>query len=225
MGIVRRGVVLAVLVLLASGALPLAAVEVRTVAESQRREGPDFITEGSYLAAKGTEDDQTALAARIVQSLSTMEGIRYFSHRRNREMVLYSRCCTVDGPETRRRIPDFYDTAPGNSRHYLLEDSSFGECLYRAEYRETGSQVEMTAVNVSALKYGIFTGVSPEKMTLHLTVRDLGSDFLVHALIRAEIRWIPFAGDAVGDSISARLKALVAWFTEAYNESFKNGHL
>ncbi|WP_368853478.1 DUF6675 family protein [Treponema endosymbiont of Eucomonympha sp.] len=81
---------------------------------------PTYSGESLYLIKNPTERNDISKAAEAVEALSTMEGITYYSNRRKQIEVLYPRCCLIDNPVNRNRIPDKIGTIPEDETFYLF---------------------------------------------------------------------------------------------------------
>ncbi|WP_373604390.1 DUF6675 family protein [Treponema endosymbiont of Eucomonympha sp.] len=103
---------------------------------------PTYSGESLYLIKKPTERNDTSKATEAVKAGSTMEGITYYSNRRKQIEVLYPRCCLVDNPVNRNRIPDRIGTIPEDETFYLFQTgNSLGDCLYSVNFWQTSTEV------------------------------------------------------------------------------------
>lgn len=188
-------------------------------------ERPAFFSETVYLYAKPTGKPNTvgediSRISAILRSLSRLEGIEYFSTSRNRMRTLYASSFEVAGPDNRIEIPDqTAGSADGKLIWALQKDLTFGEYLYRYDYRQTEDSVAFYSKNVDALKYTVFTLISPERLKVSLVVQDLGTHLLIYSLTQADFLSIPGIEGKLNASFKTRAEALYRWFINEYERS------
>lgn len=187
---------------------------------TERRE-PVFVAESLFLIAKPEGSDpqehDTELISRIMRSVSSMEGIEYYSNSDKRMKTLYSQSYTVDNPDGGNRIPDQLDGSADNLSVYAFqEDGSFGENYYRIDYRQRENEVSMVIRLEDSLKYGFITAVKPNNLVFSIDVLDKG-EFLV-MYIGAKVRFpaISMLESKLSKSFGARITALHDWFEHNY---------
>jgi hypothetical protein len=197
------------------GALVFAAVIPGAAAE----EGvPSFTREARFSVTKAGEGPPMDRVAEVLQSLSTMEGIPYYSNTPKKEMVLYSKSYMVEDPRSRKKVPDRFDHPQDTSPCFFLQkDNSLGEVVYRAVFHKNGGSASMMAVNMDNLKVGPFTVINRDSLQIYISVTDGGGQELqIYALIQANIRKVPLAEGMIQRSFDARLDALHDWFVGQY---------
>lgn len=153
----------------------------------------------------------------ILRSLSTLEGIEYFSTSRDAMRVLYENSYAVDSAANRNRIVDPISAdIDGQQILAVQKDKTFGEYLYKYSYRATPTAVSLTSTNVDPLKISFVTVVGPERMKVSLVVHDLGDYLLVYGCTHVKVPEIPGLEKKLNSSFSTRSIALYDWFINAY---------
>ncbi len=185
---------------------------------------PSFFVESLFLYRKkaGAEtapgDDVPRVSA-ILRSLSTLEGIEYYSTSRKRMRTLYEKSYTIDDPKTRKRLPDRTEgSAAGVSVYALQKDLTFGEYVYRYSYLQNQDSVAFLSENLETLSYKVIKGINPERLRVSLIVLDMGDCLLVYGLTRADIPAIPAIDERLNASFTTRAEAIYQWFIGEYEK-------
>jgi hypothetical protein len=176
-----------------------------------RNEAIDFDAEGSRLKIYT-----------ILRSISTMEGIEYYSASRKRMRTLFAQSYVIDGPEKLQRIPDpLVQEIPAYTRLYVFqEDLTFGENVYRWEYRYSGQYFLVTNRNTTTMRYFLLPMVKPEQSVTYILVIPAGREILFYGVTGAHTMSFFGLERTREDSFYNRLKAIYGWFTERIADSF-----
>lgn len=182
---------------------------------------PVFVAESLFLIAKPAGSDlegfDTELISQIMRSVSSMEGIEYYSNSEKKMKTLYSQSYTVDNLKDKNRIADKVEGSADNLSIYAFqEDTSFGDNYYQIDYRQRENEVSMVIRLVEPLKYGLITAVKANNLVFNIDVLDKG-DYLV-MYIGAKVRFpaISFLENKLNKSFGSRITALHDWFTSHY---------
>lgn len=185
---------------------------------------PSFFVESLFLYRKkaGTETapgGDVPRVSSILRSLSSLEGIEYYSTSRKRMRTLYEKSYTIDGPSTRKRIPDKTEgSADGISVYALQEDLTFGEYVYRYSYLQNQDSVAFLSENLETLSYKVIKVIDPDRLRVSLIVLDMGDCLLVYGLTRADIPAIPAIDGHLNASFTTRAEAVYRWFIGEYEK-------
>ncbi|MBN2553880.1 MAG: hypothetical protein JXB06_13970 [Spirochaetales bacterium] len=158
----------------------------------------------------------------ILRSISTMEGIEYYSASRERMRTLFASSYVIGGPENGTRLPDpVAGEIPSFSRlHAFQEDLTFGENLYVMDFRYTGDSFLLESTNLTTMHYLFFPMVRPgNSLTLILLIPD-GERILFYGAVGAHTMRLLGLERSREDSFYNRLKAIYGWFTERMNSRF-----
>ncbi|TFH03818.1 MAG: hypothetical protein E4H09_04580 [Spirochaetales bacterium] len=151
----------------------------------------------------------------ILQSMSTMKEIEYYSASRGRMRVLFHDSYVVDDPTNRRRVPDPITTiVPRTERLYAYQhDSSFGRNVLEITYTTNQDSVKVTMQNLTRMLYqGIIPAVGPELLQLHLVIRPVGDHILFYGVCAARPVSLLGMEDRIRTSFYNRIVALHFWY-------------
>jgi len=186
---------------------------------------PPFFCETLYLYAKpagkaGAIGADVPRIAAIMRSLSRLEGIEYFSTSRQKMRTLYASSYAVSDPETRVKIPDpTAGSADGQIVYAVQRDLTFGEYLYRYDYRQTPDSVAFYSRNEEGLKYAFVKLINPDRLRVSRVVKDLGSHLLIYSLTRVDFFALPGVEGKINASFTTRADAIYKWFINEYERS------
>ena len=176
-----------------------------------RNEAIDFDAESSRLKIYN-----------ILRSISTMEGIKYYSASRKRMRTLFAQSYAIDGPDKQERVPDpKVEEIPAYSRLYIFQkDLTFGANMYRSEYRYSGQYFLLTNRNTTTMRYFLLPMVKPEQSVTYILLIPAGKEILFYGAAGAHTMSFFGLERTREDSFYNRLKAIYGWFTERVEDSF-----
>ncbi len=182
---------------------------------------PVFVAESLFLIEKPAGSDlegfDTELISQIMRSVSSMEGIEYYSNSEKKMKTLYFQSYTVDNLKDKNRIADKVEGSADNLSIYAFqEDGSFGDNYYQIDYHQRENEVSMVIRLVEPLKYGLITAVKANNLVFNIDVLDKG-DYLV-MYIGAKVRFpaISLLENKLNKSFGSRITALHDWFESRY---------
>ena len=201
----------------------------RFIAETISSLEPNILVETLYRyqkpeSAGWNEAERTGLYNQIV-ALSTLTGIQYYSASRKTMRVFYESSQVIDGPDTKRAIPDpAYPLPPLSLTIYARQkDLTFGDNIYRYEYRTTTDAFFFLQENLTSLNYGIIQAVGKNRLRSTVAVIDTGDSLLIYAASMAKAVSVFGMGDRIGASFSNRAEAVLKWFAGRADRVFKTG--
>lgn len=152
-----------------------------------------------------------------LHSVSTMEGIEYYSASRERMRTLFHESYVIAGPDDRTRRPDpVVETVPQSDLiHIFQRDSSFGRNVLELTYTADDGAVRLRMRNLTRMLYqGIVPAVGPQELGLNLVVVPIGERVLFYG--NSAARPISLLGmeARVQRSFYNRLVALYRWFLD-----------
>jgi hypothetical protein len=153
-----------------------------------------------------------------LRSVSTMEGIEYYSASRNRMRIFYIESYAVAGPEDRTAVPDpLVHTVPTRDTvHVFQRDSSFGRNTYSVEYYADRHSITMTARNLTTMFYSIVPMVGPENFETHIIVIPSDEGVFFYGVSGVSVITTLGFENKARASFYNRIKAMHRWFT-TYN--------
>jgi hypothetical protein len=181
--------------------------------------GPNVLVETLYLYKKPApgswSDVQRAGLFNRALAISTLAGIEYYSASRKAMRVFYETSRVIDGPETKRPIPDpLYARPPASLSIYARQkDLTFGDNIYRYDYLTSGGAFFFLQENLTAMSAGIVPAVGKNKRRSIMAVIDLDDSLLIYAASIAKTASVPGMGDRIGASFGNRAEAVIKWFT------------
>ena len=148
-------------------------------------------------------------------ALSTLTGIQYYSASRKTMRIFYESSLVIDGPETKKPLPDpVYEQPPESLSLYARQkDLTFGDNIYRYDFKMTRDAFFFIQENITALNYGIIPAVGKNKLRSVMAVIDCGDSLLIYAVSMAKAASVPGMGDRIGNSFGNRAEAVLKWFT------------
>jgi hypothetical protein len=203
------------------GLVPRGGSGVRLETEIARFE-PNVLVEALYLfpkpssaAGRSWNEGERRTVFNLLQSLSTLKGIEYFSASRGRMRVFYESSYVVDGPEGKSAVPDPLAAAvPERSTIYAVQkDLSFGENRYRYEYVATSSDISFVQLNLTTMVYAFVPVLGKERLKTVVLVTDTDEGYLLYAASAARTTLLPGLEDKIKNSFSNRADAIYRWFS------------
>ena len=180
---------------------------------------PVFVAESLFLIEKpeGSNQLDTALISRIRRSVSSMEGIEYYSNSEKKMKTLYSQSYTVDNLKDKNRIADKVEGSADNLSVYAFqEDGSFGDNYYQIDYRQRENEVSMVIRLMEPLKYGLVTAVKANNLVFNIDVLDKGSYLVMYVGAKVKFPAISLLENKLNKSFGSRITALHDWFKSSY---------
>lgn len=177
-----------------------------------------FLIDNSAVRAERDPREELLYYYNILRSVSTMEGIDYYSASRDRYRLLFEESYYIDSPQDKEPLPDpSFTSIPRQDDQWLFQkDTTFGAGIYHHRYYSDGHSLMMTSVNHKTMRYYLIPMANPRNMmTLSLMIpTDEGLLFYGAALGKAN-RFFGIKIDK-SDSLYNRVVAVKDWFcTEA----------
>ncbi len=153
----------------------------------------------------------------ILLSISTMKGIEYYSQSRKRMRTLFTDSYVLQSKENKVRIPDFTVTNPLEGITFYADqiDKTFGENIYKTEYKSDGETIWIRMSNETPMKYKFIRMVNPGDTSINVKVRKVDEGLLFYGV--TGVHTFSFLGleRAKKESFYNRIKALYGWFTNS----------
>jgi len=162
-------------------------------------------------------------AAKILFSVSTMEGIEYYSASREKMRTLFTESTVIDSPESGRPLPDpHFETVPRSIDLTLRQtDLTFGTNIYATHFEGDGKTLLLEMSNMTKMKYKFISMVSPGDLSLSIVLYPVDEGILFYGV--CSVNSISFFGleRKKTDSFYYRIEALKNWFENRYRVSVK----
>ncbi len=151
----------------------------------------------------------------ILLSISTMKGIEYYSQSRKKMRTLFTDSYVMRSKEDKGRVPDFTVTDPLKEISFYADqtDKTFGENIYKTEYKSDGTSIWIQMSNETPMKYKFIKMVNPGDISINVAVRKIDEGLLFYGV--TGVHTFSFLGleRAKKESFYNRMKALYGWFT------------
>ena len=188
---------------------------------------PTLTVETLYLFKKHNstaiwnENLRTALFNQMT-AISTLAGIEYFSATRNTMRTFYEYSSVIDSPSSKKPLSDpVFDKPPAQYTLFARQkDLTFGDNIYRYEYRAAESALFFIQENMTSMSYGIIPAVGKNRLRSVLAVIDCGDSLLIYAVSMAKAASVPGMTDRIGNSFKNRADAVYKWFVSGADKLF-----
>lgn len=173
----------------------------------------DLLKQSNSAAKEITIND----VSKICRSISKMQGMKYYSSTRKKEVVLYEKAFTIANAQSSEAIPDKTDgSADGMVLYALQDDNSFGVTRYELTYKQSAGELLATFKNQDIMGIGPFKAIYPNDMAISLLVIDCGDNLLLY--ITTDLDSVKFPGikGQITDSITSRMEAIYKWFVKQF---------
>ncbi|MCC8145138.1 MAG: hypothetical protein LIO93_01590 [Bacteroidales bacterium] len=171
---------------------------------------PSGISQGTW-----TDEEKLALLNGTL-SLSKLKGIEYYSKSKGKMRVLYEESVVIDGPESKKEIPDpVLSLLPDSLTIFVKQkDTTFGENIYRYDYYSTPGALVFVQQNLTSMTYGLLPLVGKNKLRSVVAVVDAGEYLVVYGLSMAKASAPSWMEKRVKESFSNRANAVMKWFRQ-----------
>ena len=190
----------------------------------QNRLQPSVMVETLFLYSKpqnAVQADKWSEAQRLALynqtlGISTLAGIKYYSASRNAMRTFYETSSLIDGPNTKKPLPDpVFSAIPQSlSIHARQKDLTFGDNIYRYDYYSYPDALIFVQENITAMNVGIIMALGKNKLRSFLAVYDAGDSLLIYAASMAKAASLPGMDERIGSSFTNRAEAILGWFID-----------
>ena len=172
---------------------------------------PSLVGENLYLIPR----DKISInrASEILRSISKMQGMKYYSTSKKKEMVLYEKAYMIADENSKEPIPDKNTgNADGQISYSYQDDNSFGPNRYKLCYFQNENQLLAQFNLVDVMGLGPFKAIYPGKFINNILVIDCGEDFLLYLCTDLDSVKFPGIKGQIVDSMTSRMDAIYKWF-------------
>lgn len=166
------------------------------------------LIEGVYLLPKTEVPAWNDLRAyNALTKVSTLSGITYDSFTRNKETVLFDDVYRVEGPGSRKRLPESDVAALPRSASFdvHLNDVNFGSCWYRVDFSSAGGTLRLSLTNTRPIGILMVRAFDVSALRIELTMVPVDEGVAFYGVCAGDTA--PLAGRIV-DMFSAVLKRM-----------------
>ncbi|MGP1587478.1 MAG: DUF6675 family protein [Treponemataceae bacterium] len=187
--------------------------------EKTRDYKPNFTLESLYrIDGKNYKNkiEELEKIETIMRSISKLEGIQYFSQRRNKICTLYHKAYRVDSSENRNKLEDDYNINK-NPIYCFFEDNSFGEYVCKLNYGKSKNEIFLQYENQDTLGFQLIKAIKKENMLVFLDTIRCQDELLVYVFIQARADVGDIFKNKIYRSFVARSDALYSWLKASYD--------
>jgi hypothetical protein len=156
----------------------------------------------------------------ILHSVSSMQGIQYYSQTRNKLRILFEKSYVIQYPSTKQlNDPVVKDLKQAYIFYTLQKDTTFGEITYQYTIYQMPDFISLNTENVNSIKYATIPVVDKRKFKFFLFILDKGEDIALYCLYSIDVigdKALPL--QKVRDSLFHRSDAIILWF---YNKLYE----
>lgn len=153
----------------------------------------------------------------VLRSVSKMEGMKYYSTTRKKDMILYKNAYTIKSEEDASKVADSNSgNCDGQILYALLDDSSFGKTRFKLEYHQDENTIYTVFTNLDTMGIGPFKAIYPGNIKIHILAADCGEGILLYLATDLDSVNFPGIKGQISDSIISRMNAIHTWFTKQF---------
>ncbi|MDR0452927.1 MAG: hypothetical protein LBH15_07790 [Treponema sp.] len=155
-------------------------------------------------------------------ALSTLTGLQYYSASRKTMRTFYESSFVIGDPSAKTAAADpiFWSPPDALTVFARQKDLTFGDNVYRYDYRSFPDALLFIQENLSSLNYGIISAVGKNRLRSALAVIDAGEYLLIYAVSMAKAASLPGIRGRISNSFSNRAEAIVRWFEIKADSAF-----
>lgn len=194
------------------------------IEEKSSIKNPLFTLEVLYFVKK-TQKAKGRDLSKILRSVSSLKGLKYYSSSRKKNRLLYKDSFVVEKKETKKgkfeyvRVDDPLDKAiDGLSILVSQEDLTFGKNIYKYDYFQDNYGMGLMVENVNSLYYSLFKAIDEKELNSYVIFHDVGDYLLIYASTKANFAKLYGLEKKIKNSFSSRLDALCGFLIAKYNE-------
>lgn len=175
---------------------------------------PDFIE-------NTITDSDKLFIINILHSISSMQGIQYYSHTRKKLTTLFEKSYVIQYPSLQRLNDPIVRNLQQTYTFYILQkDNTLGEVAYHCMINHSTDFIVLKIENISAIKYKMMPIVEKHKFKFFLFVLDKGKDIAIYCVYSIDITTgRVLLMQNIKESLYNRSDAIIVWF---YNKLMNN---
>lgn len=183
---------------------------------------PNFSIEGLFFIQQSRRgENQMLTILNIFSSVSTLEGLEYYSASRGEMRLLFEECWRIEDLEDRKRTEDILFTSLPDKAvfHIHQKDLTFGENLSTLSLESSPDSLYMMIRNETPMKYdGWLKLIEPDHFITAALVIPVEEGILYYGTMAARTLGFKFVAKKASRSFYNRMKALFSWFDAIYRE-------
>ena len=152
-------------------------------------------------------------ASKLARSISSLQGITYYSHTKKKEMVLYKKAFMIENAASKTPVADKKTgSADGKTFYCLLDDNSFGETRYSISFKESEKELLICFKTQDDMGLGPIRAIKPGDLTITMLIIPCEKETVVYLCADVDSKNMPGIKGMITDSVTARMDAISKWF-------------
>ncbi len=154
----------------------------------------------------------------IFNSISTLEGIEYWSNSRKKMRILFKESWLIDGVKTKKRLDDiqFSELPLESSILVHQKDSTFGSNISEINYNSSSDSINMSINNLTDMWFTIIRVVKKNEMNINLLLIPTQEGLLFYGVAGAKTMKIKEIQDTAAKSLYNRIISFNNWFFDQF---------
>lgn len=162
--------------------------------------------------------------SQILRTISSMQGIKYYSTGSKKWETLYEVATFIDSPESKNPVGEekIKETlsSDGKKLYCLLEDHSLGSCVYELSYFERDNEIAVNFHLVEPIKLGPVKAVKADNLVINLVVLKEKPDsdkLTLYLNVKAKYVKLAMIENRLNKSFERRIDSMYTWFESQIN--------
>jgi len=182
-------------------------------------ESPDIVVEALFLLKMlhtGSPVSENLAVYNVLRSISTLQGIEYYSASRKKIRLLYEYSSLIAGPDDQTPVRDTrVDRIPPDQAtlHARQKDTTFGDNRYRILLSGGPGFVTQQSTNLTRLSLGIMPVAAPGAVNVRLLIILVDEGLLFYVASSARATLVPGVRSTLEASFGNRATAVFNWFS------------
>lgn len=169
-------------------------------------------------------DERELILYNILRSVSTLQGLEYYSASRNEIRLLFEESWVIaDVKKPKDALPDpIVSTIPDEDTVLIHQkDKTFGNNQSEMTFHARSDVIAAGIINLTPMRYkGIIKVVNPENMQIYLIIVPVEEGLLMYGTMSARTRDVKSFISRARNSFTNRVIALTGWYRTRLNEEF-----
>lgn len=169
-------------------------------------------------------DKSMSEISQILRTISSMQGIKYYSTGSKKWETLYEVATFIDSPKTKNPVgeEEIKETlsSDGKKLYCLLEDHSLGSCVYELSYFERDNEIAVNFHLVEPIKLGPVKAVKADNLVINLVVLKEKADsdkLTLYLNVKAKYVKLAMIENRLNKSFERRIDSMYTWFESQIN--------
>ncbi|MFW6209292.1 MAG: DUF6675 family protein [Spirochaetota bacterium] len=150
----------------------------------------------------------------ILRSISSLQGIEYYSASRERMRTLFAEAWAINNPDEKKKIADpLVDQIPDQETIYIHQkDLTFGKNISKVDYQSGSNSFRMNIVNLTTMTYMFFPIVGKQNMSMQMLIVPSQQGVVFYGLNTVDVMDLKIFHNKMRNSFTNRMIALYNWF-------------